>query len=307
MTGLIIPFLPPLLASGTGFLDSALPVLEWLVWGFSAVVALSWTWGCRGYASRGGINALTVAQTMLLLPIPIAFLFVGWSKFHILWVMPAAIVSVYVLVLIPGVNIILAFLTNLFAWVILRARRRDLSQGPTDAYESIVVPTHGSDDPQQEELDCELADAVALGDVRTAAHWIGLGANPNARCLDHEGALCRAILNDDLAMVALLVENGADVNRQGSTGSGPLHRAAHMGNVTIADLLISNGAVVDRVNLNGETPLCDAVSGRHWHLAQSLSGGHWQVAQSLIRAGSDVNFRDQYSGATPLHLEAELG
>jgi hypothetical protein len=93
-------------------------VLEWAAWILVAIIALGWIMGCRYHASHGGVNSITLTQTMFLCVLAAVFPFTGWNKLHIFWVAPAAFASVYVLMLIPGLKPIIGALAGLFGLLV---------------------------------------------------------------------------------------------------------------------------------------------------------------------------------------------
>jgi len=107
--------------------------LQWGAWVLVVIAALGWAWGCRGDASQGGVNSITLTQAMFLCALAAVFPFTGWNKLHILWAAPAAIFSVYVLILIPGLNRLLGALTGLFGLFICgkALRNRLEAESPT--------------------------------------------------------------------------------------------------------------------------------------------------------------------------------
>lgn len=64
--------------------------------------------------------------------------------------------------------------------------------------------------------------------------------------------LFRAVEEDDIEVVKLLIETGVNVNVKNDNGDTPLHIVR---NVEIAKLLVKNGADINARNNNGDTPL----------------------------------------------------
>ena len=141
----------------------------------------------------------------------------------------------------------------------------------------------------------------------------------------------------DADAVRALIASGTDVNTGDSNGNTPLHVAASYGHTELVGALIRAGADVNASNQGGQTPL-HAAALRDYSLAEALVrtilknatisvsitvkdgsstaklDGTWSgtdateprqagTVRALIRAGADVNARDE-GGLTPLHAAA---
>jgi uncharacterized protein len=93
-------------------------------------------------------------------------------------------------------------------------------------------------------------------------------------------ALHRAVANEPLAMVKLLLARGASVNEQDTAGWSALMFAADRGDLEIARALILADADVNLRNTIGWTPLLTAISR-----------GDREMLQLLINSKADVNIR----------------
>lgn len=117
----------------------------------------------------------------------------------------------------------------------------------------------------------------------------------------HEGALLRAISNNNLALSKLLILTGAkcDVASevQNTMGYTPLHMVATLPDpvkaADIAALMISHGARVNAREANGITPLGLAT---YWGLVHRQS----DLVKILLLHQADVNAKSK-DGTTPLH------
>jgi ankyrin repeat protein len=97
--------------------------------------------------------------------------------------------------------------------------------------------------------------------------------------LAHYFSLNRAIADNDIRIVRLVVKMGFNVNsRSGLTSWTPLHFAAANGNKEISELLISGGANLNTKDKDGNTPL-----------EYALTMKHKEVARLLIDRGAEVN------------------
>lgn len=68
-------------------------VLGWILWTIGLVGGLSWSYGVRTYVRTGrGVTQLTVNQAMLMLAAVVSVPLLGFSPFHLLWMLPAAFI-----------------------------------------------------------------------------------------------------------------------------------------------------------------------------------------------------------------------
>jgi len=108
-------------------------------------------------------------------------------------------------------------------------------------------------------------------------------ANPktNIEIVDRvgENAMMMAALNNDVAIVKLLIEKGAEVNKK---GWAPLHYAAANGNDDVVQILIDHSAYVDAGSPNDTTPLMMAARGNHI-----------STIKLLLDNGADLNVKNQ--------------
>ena len=105
-------------------------------------------------------------------------------------------------------------------------------------------------------------------------------------------ALHRAAYNDDLALVAFLLERRADANATTRTGQTPLHIAVLVDRPVVVEQLLAAGADPDCATDLGLTPL---------HFAVILD--RRTLAVRLRDAGADISIADKH-GRTPLDWAA---
>ena len=83
--------------------------------------------------------------------------------------------------------------------------------------------------------------------------------------LDELGeCLLKAVRDEDLDIIRLLVEKGADVNYRGSLGHSALHYAAEKSDPRFAQYLLERGADVDARTLGGTTSHRDFKACNAW-------------------------------------------
>lgn len=113
--------------------DSAamLTILGWTVWGFIAFLALSWVHGLRVYTKRGqSVPMATAIQTLFFWVVAVLFLFVGYSKLHILWLAPICFVASFFLTMrsVPILTPVVMWFTGLFVEIALLGLKRPNEQ-----------------------------------------------------------------------------------------------------------------------------------------------------------------------------------
>jgi len=133
--------------------------------------------------------------------------------------------------------------------------------------------------------------AVDTGDVLGAILAIGSLEDVNEEYIELGDCtpLKYAVIEQSTSVIEALLNNGADVRRSEELVWKPLRYAVHIGHTEIVKLLIAAGA-----DLQGN-------SHNNTALHQACRRPNVDVVDALIRAGSDVNVKDD-KGYTPLYL-----
>ena len=111
-------------------------------------------------------------------------------------------------------------------------------------------------------------------------------------------SLHEAVQQEQLLVIAGLLEIGVDVDTRDEHGYTPLHRAAFQGNKAVAALLLENGALIDATNQNGRTPLLVALS------KESREQIDLGVITLLLERGADANAT--VGSLTPLNIATSV-
>ena len=100
-----------------------IPVLEWLIWGFGASLAVGFVLIMRKEARRGApILIGMIMQTALMFCCAALFVIEPWSKFHLLWILPGCFLVSFLglpLLTIPLLGTILRVVLLAFARLFL--------------------------------------------------------------------------------------------------------------------------------------------------------------------------------------------
>jgi len=158
--------------------------------------------------------------------------------------------------------------------VVARRSRTAAAGGPTAR---VSVPLHISDGP------------ACLAELAAA------GADINAGDLSGSTPLHKAVANDCLCAISLLLRAGADIEAADSYGDRALHRAADNGRVASGSLLVRRGAMIDAQNKVGEGAL-----------HRACANGETPFVSMLLQAGASVILAD-WRGWSPLHVTVDSG
>ena len=142
-----------------------------------------------------------------------------------------------------------------------------------------------------------LADAILAEDLATTARLMQYGEDVNQ--IDEYGftPLTEAAIVEHIPITRLLLSSGAEPNRPDVTGGTALHWAAENNNLALCELLLKHHADPNAYNLAGQSALVMPMLRR-----QST------IRQLLIRAGADELFAEDYINAKLLgHLFELVG
>ena len=144
-----------------------------------------------------------------------------------------------------------------------------------------------------------LADAVQHGDAEGVQALLKKKIDVNASQPDGATALHWAAYRSDAESAATLILAGANVNAKNKYGVTPLALAADQGDAAVLGILLKAGANPnDPINFvnSGETPVM--------HAARSAKV---DAVKLLVRAGADVNAKENWNGQTALMWAAADG
>lgn len=139
--------------------------------------------------------------------------------------------------------------------------------------------------------------AAKKGHIEAVKALLSAHAQVDAQMKDESAAMAlirRAIAEENLGIIGLLIKAGVDVNEQRNNGSTVLMWAAYQGNVEIANRLITAGACVNIQNKGGFTALMVAAEN-----------GHVSIINGLLDARARVDMQGHLYGTTALMFAIE--
>lgn len=138
-----------------------------------------------------------------------------------------------------------------------------------------------------------LAGAGKVVEIRS---MLDRGVDPNARISDgYITALHRAVEQNQLEVIQLLIEKGADINAETAYGTTPLVLAATAGREDAVRLLHAHGAALDHRTKSGSTALS---------LVSHSVPIRPNIVRLLLELGANPNIPDN-SGRAALHWVAQ--
>jgi len=159
-------------------------------------------------------------------------------------------------------------------------------------------------------------EAVEKGDIKKVTALLDAGLDVNT-ISENDGALKKAVKENHIEIVRLLIERGADVNQKDGYFSNelPLVAAFKEENKEAVQILIDAGAAIsdvgDKSILNELIKDYSAVEkllslgadpnyGKMPPLIKASKSASWQILEFLLKAGANINGVDD-SGNSPLH------
>jgi ankyrin repeat protein len=141
----------------------------------------------------------------------------------------------------------------------------------------------------------QLFKAVKNNNLEEVRLLIDNGADVNCKDEDDLTPLQGASRWGYFEIYKLLIDHGVDVDCKNNKGWTPLHEASYKGNIDICKLLIEKGADVNCKDKDGWTPLYVA----SWN-------DHLDICKLLIEKGADINCKNK-DGKTPLDVASQYG
>ena len=135
--------------------------------------------------------------------------------------------------------------------------------------------------------------------------------------------MIKAVKQNNLERVRLLLEQGADKDQSDNHGYSPLWWASYEGHVEVTKCLVEQGAALEKADEDDNTPLTAATANGYLDLALYLLeqgadrdkanndgrtplhwaafNGHLEIAMLLMRYGADLNARNN-DGKLPIDV-----
>lgn len=169
-----------------------------------------------------------------------------------------------------------------------------------------------------------LIESAARNDIDEVRRLLMKGVNPDSCNEDGLTALHQCCIDNNEAMLLLLLEYGANINAEDSEKWTPLHAAATCGHLELVRILIARSANLLAVNADGNMPydICedetvlDHIEGEMARrgVTQRLIDDTRAKTETImledmkrrVTAKMDVEYHDA-QGATPLHIAAANG
>ena len=136
-------------------------------------------------------------------------------------------------------------------------------------------------------------EALDKSNAKEVQKLLKKGVDPNYKTGDSTWPIVNASWSGNAKIVSLLLAAGANVNAQNDHGLSGLHWAAEKGYADVARVLIDAKIDIHLVTKkNGNTALITA----------TLSG-QYEIVEILIKAGSDINYKNYYGNSAILVID----
>ena len=116
-----------------------------------------------------------------------------------------------------------------------------------------------------------------------------------------------AVKNNDIIAVNALLKENVNPNFADEEGYSPLHRAVLNDNLDIVNVLLSYKDIDTEIKLPYEASVDDWYLGGATPLLVASYTGNADIVNALIEAGSDIRAKDDIDGATTIHIASANG
>ncbi|WP_157150950.1 ankyrin repeat domain-containing protein [Brachyspira sp. SAP_772] len=131
---------------------------------------------------------------------------------------------------------------------------------------------------------------------------------PNVVDLDPKQLeLLIAVKNNDIIAVNALLKENVNPNFADEEGYSPLHRAVLNDNLDVVNVLLSYKDIDTEMKLPYEASVDDWYLGGATPLLVASYTGNADIVNALIEAGSDIRAKDDIDGATTIHIASANG
>lgn len=156
----------------------------------------------------------------------------------------------------------------------------------------------------------EASETITEDDTNTELDTTQNGSivAPNAVDLDPKQLeLLIAVKNNDIIAVNALLKENVNPNFADEEGYSPLHRAVLNDNLDVVNVLLSYKDIDTEIKLPYEASVDDWYLGGATPLLVASYTGNADIVNALIEAGSDIRAKDDIDGATTIHIASANG
>lgn len=172
-----------------------------------------------------------------------------------------------------------------------------IEEETTETEETATENTEASETITEDELNNEL-DTTQNGSI----------VAPAAVDLDPKQLeLLIAVKNNDIIAVNALLKENVNPNFADEEGYSPLHRAVLNDNLDVVNVLLSYKDIDTEMKLPYEASVDDWYLGGATPLLIASYTGNADIVNALIEAGSDIRAKDDIDGATTIHIASANG